>query len=82
MRTETTAPAFSKIAAAKDSSPGDFDFLVGKWHVRHKKLNRRLAGCDEWTEFESVAECARILNGFGNHDVIRAEFEGRDLSTN
>src|SRR5215204_6568859 len=65
------------IVASEASSPGDFDFLVGKWRVRNRKLNERLADCDEWTEFEARGECRRILNGFGNIDSFKTDFDGK-----
>ena len=65
------------IVAAEASSPDDFDFLIGKWLIRNRKLNARLADCDEWTEFEAVGECRRILNGFGNIDSFKTDFDGQ-----
>lgn len=64
------------ITASKRSSPDDFDFLVGKWKVHNKKLAARLNDCDDWTEFETVCECRKILNGCGNIDTYRTEFDG------
>jgi len=64
------------IVASKDSSPDDFDFFVGKWKVHNKKLNARLKNCEEWTEFEALSECRKILGGFGNTDSFRTEFGG------
>src|SRR6266403_5923537 len=29
----------------------DFDFLVGRWRVHHRKLKERLANNHEWIEF-------------------------------
>ena len=47
-------------------SPTDFDFMVGNWNVRHRRLNERLTGCLEWTEFEGLSTTRKILGGFGN----------------
>jgi len=66
-----------EIVASKTSSPEDFDFLVGKWRVHNRKLNKRLADCKEWTEFEARGECRKILNGFGNTDSFKTEFDGK-----
>lgn len=46
----------------------DFDFLVGTWNVHHHRLNERLAGCTEWSEFESQSVGKMILGGSGNFD--------------
>ncbi|MEP6901286.1 MAG: hypothetical protein ABJA66_06020 [Actinomycetota bacterium] len=64
------------VAASELSSPDDFDFLIGKWLVHNKKLNKRLANCDDWTEFEAFGECRKILSGFGNTDSFKTEFDG------
>src|SRR6185369_4021960 len=65
------------ISPSETSSPDDFDFLIGKWRVHNRKLNKRLAGCDEWTEFEALGECQKILNGFGNSDFFKTDFDGK-----
>jgi hypothetical protein len=65
------------IIAAATSSPDDFDFLVGKWRIDNRKLNERLADCDEWTEFKASGECRKILNGFGNTDSFITDFDGK-----
>lgn len=72
----TTADNLNVIAS-QSSSPDDFDFLVGKWRVHNRKLNKRLAGCDEWNEFEAIGECRKILNGFGNTDSLKTDFDGK-----
>ena len=48
------------------SSPHDFDFIMGDWHVHHRRLNSRLTGCTDWTEFKGTSSTRKILGGFGN----------------
>jgi len=48
---------------------------VGKWEIHNKKLKSRLSNCTEWTEFEALAECHKILKGFGNIDSYRTLFD-------
>ncbi|MGL4322547.1 MAG: DUF1579 domain-containing protein [Beijerinckiaceae bacterium] len=48
------------------AAPGDFDFLIGDWRVAHRRLNSRLTGCAEWTDFEGVIATRHTLGGFGN----------------
>lgn len=43
----------------------DFDFLHGDWRVRHRKLKRRLAGCDDWAEFSGAMSARPVLDGLG-----------------
>jgi len=52
-----------KIAASPNSSQKDFDFLVGKWKMHHRRLNKRLENCKDWTEFESTDENHKMLSG-------------------
>jgi hypothetical protein len=46
----------------------DFDFLVGKWRVHHRRLKARLAGSTEWQEFEGTCEMQMTMAGQGNMD--------------
>lgn len=45
-----------------------FDFLVGHWTVRHRRLKERLAGCTEWEEFRGTCSLRPLLNGQANID--------------
>jgi len=65
-----------KIETSENSSPRDFDFYFGKWKIHNRKLKTRLNDCTEWSEFEAFGECREILNGFGNVDSFRADFDG------
>jgi hypothetical protein len=51
-------------------TPGvhDFDFLIGDWDVRHRKLKHRLADSDEWLDFAGVTAMRRLGHGVGNLD--------------
>jgi len=57
-------PALSPRPAAAH----DFDFLVGRWRVHHRRLKQRLAGCTEWEEFEGTSTIRPLLDGLGNVD--------------
>jgi hypothetical protein len=46
----------------------DFDFLIGSWTVRNRRLAERLKGCADWEEFESTCQARAILGGLGNMD--------------
>ena len=58
------------IKASSTSSNSDFDFLVGKWKMHHRRLNKRLENCKEWTEFESTDSNYKILSGSADMDVL------------
>lgn len=46
----------------------DFDFFIGRWSVAHRRLARRLVGCDDWIAFDGACETRSILQGQGNMD--------------
>jgi hypothetical protein len=49
--------------------PGtDFDFLMGRWRVRHHRLKRRLANCTQWDDFTGTSNVRPLLGGVGNVD--------------
>ena len=72
-----TATGELDISASATSSQNDFDFLVGKWLLKDKKLKSRLTGSNEWIEFESTVEMRKLLNGIGNMDIYRTTFDGK-----
>ena len=58
-----------KITASAMSSPSDFDFLVGKWKMHNRRLNKRLENCKDWTEFDSSDENSKTLSGAADMDI-------------
>jgi hypothetical protein len=46
----------------------DFDFLVGQWQVRHRRLKERLAGSHEWIEFDGTLSMRQFMDGRVNVD--------------
>ena len=46
----------------------DFDFILGRWQVRHRRLLKRLAGCTEWQHFAGTSVVQPILGGQGTFD--------------
>jgi len=73
------APATAEAAAAGgparlpgdtavSKGRGDFDFLVGKWKVRHRRLTERLAGSTDWQEFDGTSDLWLTLDGLGTID--------------
>lgn len=62
----------SSRAAAEGSPPEqsgsakDFDFFMGKWKVRHRRLKLRLAGSTEWEEYDGTTHWQPILGGIAN----------------
>ena len=58
-------------AGSKPSGVGDFDFFVGSWSGRQRKLRKILAGCDDWEELTSTSRCWSLLDGAANLDEVR-----------
>jgi hypothetical protein len=58
------------------SDVSDFDFWPGEWEIHNRRLRERLAGSDEWEEFEARGTAWKILDGHGNADEYRTEHEG------
>jgi len=58
-----------EITASSTSAPGDFDFLVGKWKMHNRRLNKRLENGKDWTEFDSYDENFKILSGEADMDT-------------
>jgi hypothetical protein len=55
----------------KASGAGDFDFFVGSWRGRQRRLRKILDGCDDWEEFTSTSQCWSLFDGAGNIDEVR-----------
>jgi hypothetical protein len=75
MQLPLAAAALSAVPAAAHAAddllpdrPHDFDFLVGSWRVRHRRLRERLAGSTEWQEFDGTSRLWLIMGGFGTFD--------------
>lgn len=50
------------------STPHDFDFFIGRWQVRHRRLRERLVSCQDWDEFDGESQVWPLLGGHGNID--------------
>ena len=68
-----TSPTPAPLPMLADA-PHDFDFLVGSWNVRHRKLKTRLAGSNDWDEFDRHAG---QLAGDGRARQYRRQPDGR-----
>lgn len=62
-----TQTANSISRSVPDPTHG-FDFLHGRWSVRHLKLRERLTGCSDWYEFPGTLDVRPTLVGRGNFD--------------
>jgi hypothetical protein len=48
----------------------DFDFLIGRWKARNRRLRQRLKASTDWEEIEGQAVIRKVLGGIGNVDEI------------
>lgn len=49
----------------------DFDFVVGTWEVRHRRLVDMLdPACDAWETFSGTSRAEPVLGGIGNVDRL------------
>ncbi|MGE5333895.1 MAG: hypothetical protein ACM3N4_04280 [Nitrososphaerota archaeon] len=44
----------------------DFDFIVGRWNVHHRRLREPLTGSVSWEEFDGTTVDRSIVGGLGN----------------
>jgi len=59
-----------------EATATDFDFWFGSWDVRNRWLRRRLAGSDDWEEFDATVVAQPLLDGVGNEDEFRTDHAG------
>jgi hypothetical protein len=52
------------------TNPNSFDFLVGNWTSRQRRLRTVLAGSDDWYEFTGDLRCWNLLDGVMNVDEL------------
>ena len=52
----------------RNTAPPDFDFLQGRWQVRHRRLVRRLADCKDWETFSGTSDLNLLMEGAGTID--------------
>jgi hypothetical protein len=51
----------------------DFDFFVGTWHSRQRRLKARLRGSDDWETFTATSRMQPLPGGIANFDTLVAE---------
>ena len=66
-----------EITASARSSQKDFDFFIGKWRIKNRKLKTRLDNCEEWVEFEATQTDYKALNGLANMDHFYTTLNGK-----
>lgn len=54
----------------------DFDFLIGRWRLHHRRLRERLRGSQQWDEFDGSGETRALPEGLGNREEVRFDYGG------
>jgi hypothetical protein len=70
-----TATNRLEVTPSASSSLNDFDFLPGQWKVHNRKLKTRLAGTNDWEEFDSELHMRKTL--MGNIENYYTSFNGK-----
>jgi hypothetical protein len=50
----------------------DFDFFMGSWTVRNRRLRQRLEGSTQWDEFDGTVVARPVWGGSANVDEYEA----------
>lgn len=69
----------SPTGSALPAGARDFDFLLGDWRIRNRRLTERLVGADTWDEFDATLSVRPALGGLGNVDEFRADWNGKKI---
>jgi hypothetical protein len=56
------------IQAAPKGHIGDFDRVLGHWHVKHHQLVGRLVGSTTWIDFDGTSRMELMLGGYATVD--------------
>ena len=62
--------------APSEDGRHDFDFLMGRFAIRNRRLLARLKGCQDWEEFDAVNSARPLLRGAGNEDEFVTDHAG------
>lgn len=76
MTAQAAPPAALPDEPPQSAGQGDWDFLVGDWNVKHRRLKARLAGSTEWEEFNGTSKLWLTLGGLGTADDNLLELPG------
>jgi hypothetical protein len=69
------SPANAAPTGKATGNPGDFDFLIGNWKIKHRRFK---PDTKVWDEFEGEATCWTILKGIASIEELR--IPARDFS--
>lgn len=62
------------VNLVESGAPTDFDFEIGSWRVKHRKLSDVMNDDSEWIEFEGRSSVIKTMGGYGNIEDNIIEF--------
>jgi hypothetical protein len=68
------ATATPQTAVERDGAH-DFDFLIGNWKAHVRVLRTRLAGSNDWFEYEGISNHKKLLDSNANFEEFNAYSE-------
>lgn len=75
-----TTPSSGSLGATRPrDGQHDFDFLVGAWTVRNRRLVRPLSDSSEWEEFRATSLVRPLWNGRGHLEEWDAVTDHGDI---
>jgi hypothetical protein len=78
-RDDVSAAASPPGIPVVHGAPDDFDFFVGDWNIRNRRLRSILRGSDEWYEQSGTVSCRKIVGGLANVDDFRMSTPSGDV---
>src|SRR5688572_9633025 len=83
-QTNATSTDMTKPADVLRDGQHDFDFEIGTWKTRLKRLVKPLSGSNEWAEYEGITTVRKVWDGRANLVELTADgpaghFEGLNL---
>jgi hypothetical protein len=61
------------VSEPETDGRADFDFFLGVWESKQRRLKEWLNGCDTWVEFTGVSVAQKLLDGLGHMDEVTLE---------
>jgi hypothetical protein len=68
-------PAPTPLAVTQRDGSRDFDFLIGDWKAHVRVLRSRLAGSNDWVEYEGISNHKKLLDSKANFEEFDAYSE-------
>jgi hypothetical protein len=76
-----SAPAAAAAQITARDGSHDFDFLIGDWKAHVRTLHTRLAGSNDWFEYEGISNHKKLLDSnanFEEFDAYSAQLQKRN----